>query len=97
MKLSARAEEDLMEIWSYGARTWGLEQADRYQATIESSFLRLTEFPKIGERVSERRPEYRRWKAGSHRIIYRIMENDLLVLRVIHGRTDLNAALPGVG
>ena len=87
LRPAARAE--LVGIWSYTAERWGTEQADRYIGEITRRIEFLTEFPGMGGQALGLSAEYRKIGAGSHRVIYRYSESELIVVRIIHEREDV--------
>jgi len=44
-QLTQIADSDLLEIWSYTAKKWGIKQANQYLKELESYFINLTEHP----------------------------------------------------
>lgn len=87
LRPTARAE--LAGIWSYTAQRWGVVQADGYIDEIVRRIEFATEFPGIGSEATGLPPQYRKLNAGSHRVIYRCIEDELIVVRVIHEREDV--------
>lgn len=83
------ARRDLASIWSYTATTWGVEQADFYAEQIAAQMEKLLAFPAIGASIEGIPAEYRKVRTGSHRIIYRITDRQLIVVRVVHEREDV--------
>jgi toxin ParE1/3/4 len=90
-RLSALAERDLEEIWSYVAEDASPETADRLIDAIVERFELLSEQPRMG-RV---RPEFgagvRSFTVENHVIYYR-HEGLILIARVLNGRRDQAAA-----
>jgi len=88
-KLSRAAEEDLIEIWLYGAKHHGPAQADRYQDSLEGTFALLAQFPELARERSELVPPLRVHPFGSHLILYLVRANgSIFVVRVRHERED---------
>ena len=44
--------------------------------------------PRRGEACDDIRPGYRRYLAGSHLIFFRVVSDDIEVVRVLHQRMD---------
>jgi toxin ParE1/3/4 len=90
-RLSALAERDLEEIWSYVAEDASPATADRLVDAIIERFELLAEQPLM----SRLRPEFgagvRSFTVENHIIYYRHDEG-LLIARVLHGRRDQIAA-----
>jgi len=92
-RVAAAAERDLDEIWYYVASENGsIEIANRLIDSITDRFLLLANFPYIG-RSREQDFGYpcRSSVVGEYVILYCIAGEDVLILRVAHGRRDLDA------
>ena len=90
-RLSALAEKDLENIWSYVAEDASLETADRLLDAIFDRFELLVEQPRMGRNRPEFGEGVRSIVVESHVIYYR-HEQDVLIARVLHGRRDQAAA-----
>lgn len=92
MKLSLRvtpqAESDLIETWLYTSETWGVEQADKYLDQLEAGMGHLTVHPSLGVDYSHILPGYRKIRIEHHDVFYRILESEILVVRVLHEDMD---------
>jgi toxin ParE1/3/4 len=85
---TARAEEDLIEIWSYIARDDPMA-ADRVLDRIDGVCLRLAENPYLGPARPDLARELRYFVTGSYLVLYRNIGNGVEIVRVIHGARDL--------
>jgi toxin ParE1/3/4 len=92
-RLSEDAEADLDEIWLHIVEEGGAPTiAQRLVGSITVRFDTLSDHPRVGRRRDELRPGTRSHIAGDYLIFYRIVEDDdVLVLRVLHGRRDIEA------
>jgi toxin ParE1/3/4 len=92
-RVAARAEADLDEIWLYVAKESGsIEIANRLIDTLTDRFFVLSGFPYIGRsRDEDFGPGYRTLVVGEYVIVYCVEKEDALILRVVHGRRDLDA------
>ena len=90
-RLSALAERDLEEIWSYFAEDASPTTADRLIDAIIDRFELLAEQPGMGRLRPEFGEGVRSFTVENHVIYYR-HEDDVLVARVLHGRRDQTAA-----
>jgi toxin ParE1/3/4 len=90
-RLSALAEKDLEDIWSYVAEDASIGTADRLIDAIFDRFELLVEQPRMGRNRPEFGEGVRSIVVGSHVIYYR-HEQDVLIARVLHGRRDQAAA-----
>lgn len=90
-----RAEDDLLDIWLYGARRWGEEQADQYVDLIGVAAARLSDDQKLGSDYGHVRIGYRRISVGRHRIFHVLDEDRVMIVRILHERMDVEAQLRG--
>lgn len=69
-----------------------IEIADRVVDSITDRFFLLATYPHIGRpRDEDLRPGLRSFPVGEYVIIYRVEENDVLILHVIRGSRDIEA------
>lgn len=94
-RLAPRAAADLDDIWYYVATESGsLETADRLIDTITGRFLALARFPYLGRsREGDFGPGYRSLAVGEYVIVYCVENDGVQILRVVHGRRDLEKLL----
>jgi toxin ParE1/3/4 len=81
---TARAEEDLIEIWRYIARD-NPQAADRVLDAIETASVRLARNPRLGPARPDLAPALRYFPVGSYLILYRELTDGIEVVRVVHG------------
>lgn len=86
-RLRGEAVEDLRGIWSYSEAQWGPAQAEYYLRTVERQLDWIAENPTSGKLVPGI-PGYRQRAAGSHMIIYRLDDQGVIVIRVLHQKMD---------
>lgn len=94
-RVAPEAEVELDNIWYYVAKASGsIEAADRVIDTITERFYLLACYPHIGRhREEDLRPGLRSFPVGEYVIVYRIEEQDVLILHVFRGSRDLEALL----
>lgn len=88
-KLSNVAKEDLIRIYHYGVKKFGMTQADNYFDSFFECFDMIAERPFSFESVDFIKMGYRRCVCGSDSIYYKV-NNDLVEVMTIIGRQDLN-------
>ena len=95
MKLvvSPRAQADIDDIWEYTVRRWGERQAETYIGLIKEGVDVIAENPAVGRPCDDVRPGYRRYPVGSHVLFYRVREEDVVVVRILHQRMDVERHL----
>lgn len=76
LSITPKAESDLVGIWVYTCGEWGIEQADEYLDKLEQGMKQLIHHPSMGARVEH------------HAVFYRVLEREILVVRVLHEDMD---------
>jgi toxin ParE1/3/4 len=92
-RLTPAARHDLEDIWLYTAQTWSMAQADRYTDIIEDTFDRLLFMPEMARERLEFDPPVRIHPSAEHLIIYRVEQDQLIILRVLGAGQDWQAIL----
>ena len=73
-------------------KSGSIEIADRLIDSITDRFLLLARHPSIGRaRDEDLRPGLRSFPVGEYLIIYRIQDEDVLILRVLRGSQNITA------
>jgi toxin ParE1/3/4 len=86
--LTARAEEDLIEIWTYIAAD-NPAAADRVIDRIEDMFGRVATNPQLGQARTDLAEGLRYSVSGSYLVLYRQVGADVEIVRVVHGARDV--------
>ena len=89
--LSPQCDSDLDSIWHYVASESGsIEIADRLIDSIAERFVLLASYPHIGRRRDDDlRPGLRSFPVGEYLVIYRLRDEDVLILRVLRGSRNM--------
>jgi toxin ParE1/3/4 len=90
--LSEKAKADLREIWNYTEDRWGEQQADTYYRDIIKTFELLATGERQG-RKSDVRDGYLKYPVGQHFVYFTKGESKIIVIRVLHGRMDVDRHL----
>jgi len=92
-RIAPYAEAELDGIWNYIAIESGsFEIADRVVDSITERFFLLARYPHVGRRRDEDlRPGLRTFVAKEYVIIYRVEDEDVLILHVIRASRDIEA------
>jgi toxin ParE1/3/4 len=93
LKVSQAAADDLQNVWSYTVEHWSVEQADRYLNLILDAFDNVAHDPTTGKDFGHVREGYRGLKVGSHILFYQVDHEVIEIIRVLHGRMDLENQL----
>jgi toxin ParE1/3/4 len=90
---SALADSDLEEIWYYvAAQSGSMNIAVRLVGSITNRFLLLASRPNLGRaRDADLRPGLRTFPVGEYVILYRIENEDVVILRVLRGSRNIPA------
>ena len=86
-RLSALAEQDLEEVWSYAAEDASVTMADRLLDAVFERFELLAEQPRVGRLRPEFGEGVRSFTVENY-VIYSRHDEVVLIARVLHGRRD---------
>ena len=88
-KLSPAARADLEHIWHYTEKHWSKAQAERYARGIQAACIALSNDTKSGQLADNVRPGYRKAAVGSHVMFFRMREDTVEIIRILHQRMDI--------
>jgi toxin ParE1/3/4 len=90
-RVAEEAEADLDDIWLYVASESGsMEVASRLIESITDRFLLLSTFPYAGRaRDDDFGAGSRSIATGEYFVVYCVEDQDVLILRVVHGKRYL--------
>lgn len=84
LRRTARAEQDLIDIWSYIGRQ-NPEAADRILDLLETKSLALARNPYLGTARNDIAEGVRHFPVGNYLILYRALGHGVEVVRYVHG------------
>ncbi len=87
-RLTAEADEDLVAVFIQGCDLFGTRQADRYLDELNAVFSRLATTPEMARLRLEFDPPLRAFSFKAHVIIYDVIEDGVMIIRVRHGHED---------
>lgn len=93
------ADRDLDDQAAYLASQASLESALRFYDAASSTFARLAGMPGLGERWPSTNPRLAGLRIGriegfqNHLVFYRLVDDGIDIVRVIHAARDLDAVL----
>jgi toxin ParE1/3/4 len=92
-RVASRAVDDLDDIWFYVAKESGSSAvANRLVDSITDRFFLLSSHPYLGRaRNDDFGAGFRSLPVGEYIIVYCVENGDVLILRVAHGRRDIEA------
>jgi len=85
---SRRARQDLIDIWNHVAAD-NPDAADALLDRIDEGCRGLAQHPRLGPARDDIRPGLRYLIIGEYVALYRIVGEDVEIVRVVHGRRDL--------
>ena len=88
-RLSRAAQEDLWQIKQYSLTAWGKLQTQKYLDDIEAILETLTISPEMGKKRDDLIIGLRSFTIQQHVIFYRLSQEELEVVRILHGRMDI--------
>ena len=87
IEIAESAEEDLENIWSYIGQS-DIKAAQTFVQSLEKQILTLEKFPYRCPEIPENDilgTQYRHLLHGFYRIIFKIRDMRVIILRIIHG------------
>jgi toxin ParE1/3/4 len=91
--ITKKAVSDLEDIWLYTVEKWSVEQADRYYNLIFDEINYICKNSTAGKSMEHVRKGYRTSKVKSHLIFYRVINDTIEVIRILHERMDIENRL----
>jgi toxin ParE1/3/4 len=88
--VSDKAKIDLLRIYSYLAER-NSTAAEAVLLRIDEKFRQLADLPFIGRERSSLGSGIRSVVVGNHLVFYTVGEDAVMIVRVIHGRMDIDA------
>jgi len=93
LELSKEADADLADILYYGLLAFGADTAEAYLKSFEEAFDLIRRHPMIGAEIDIVRPPIRSLSHRSHRILYDVFTEQVVVQRVLHAAMDVETSL----
>ena len=91
--ISKNAITDLEEIWLYTVNKWSAAQANRYYNLIFDEINYICSNINTGKSMEHVRKGYRASKVKSHLIFYRVINDTVEIIRILHERMDIENRL----
>ncbi|MGB4847908.1 MAG: type II toxin-antitoxin system RelE/ParE family toxin [Saprospiraceae bacterium] len=92
-EVSKLALSDLDVIWEYTADQWSKQQANKYYKQIFEVINDICSSPEIGKIINDVKEGHKMKNVKSHLIVYKIVNNRILIDRILHQRMDIVAQL----
>ena len=95
VQLSERAQKDFKAIQRYTLKQYGEQQVLKYSTMMKSGIEHIAGNPaRHGHSCPDIPERYRSHQVGEHSIIYRVDENNIFIVAILHGRMDFRNQLP---
>lgn len=88
-ELSEKADQDIDDIFVFTENKFGTDQAVTYVSEFDDVFKLLSTHPNSGKMRNEIKTGLRSFPHSSHMIFYRIFEDKIRIVRILHGSRDL--------
>jgi toxin ParE1/3/4 len=88
-RLTRQARRNVLSIWAYIAED-NEGAADHFFDLLTQHFAMLGKNPYAGRAREELRPGYRSFPVGQYLILYRVLDEYVAIMHVLHGRRDLD-------
>ena len=88
-RLSNEAKEDLVRIYRYGFKKFGVVQADKYYNAFFDNFKRIANNPFQFPKANHVKEGYRYCVSGSDTIYFKLSENIVDIIAIIR-QQDFN-------
>ena len=86
---SRQARLDLFALWQYRAERRGADNADELLDTLETTFQTLADMPDIGSPRDYTPPGCLAFPKDGYMVFYRKEGEDIQIVRVFHGKQDI--------
>lgn len=93
-RLTNKAVEDLDSIWNYTCEEWSENQADKYYQDLIESIKSITILPMfLDKNHDDILLGLYSHRCGKHLIFYRLVDDCVEVIRILHERMDAKSKL----
>ncbi|MEM7667904.1 MAG: type II toxin-antitoxin system RelE/ParE family toxin [Pseudomonadota bacterium] len=95
LRYTPAAQADLDAIWTYTTERWGAAQAAVYVRALDAACREVAAGTRSATPIDDIRPGYQKARVRAH-VVYltRSAEGDTVVIRILHGRMDVDRHLP---
>ncbi|MEA5600647.1 type II toxin-antitoxin system RelE/ParE family toxin [Nostoc sp. UHCC 0252] len=87
-RISTQAAQDIENIWKYIAPN-NFKAANKLFDTLRESFPKLAKFPQMGRERSDLAPLLRTFPVKNYLIFYRLIDEGIEIVRILHGLQDI--------
>ena len=83
----------MADIWFYTEKNWSVDQADRYYNLILDEIDYICRNINTGKSIEHVRKGYRASKVKSHLIFFRVKNDTVEIIRILHEQMDIKNRL----
>ena len=94
IEFTPKARHDIEDIWDYSLERFGFDRAETYLREIQRAAETVAEDPRRGVVCDSIRSGYRKFSVGSHVLFYRVPDERIVIVRILHQRMDFERHLP---
>lgn len=94
--LSPKAQQDFIDILRYTNETWGEQQLQLYRDKIDDALKSIGSNPQLGHNRNDLPRANLAYLVAVHAIIYRICQNRVEIVRILHQRMSLGKHIKNV-
>ena len=87
-RVSKKAQSDIRSIAHYTQEQWGAAQRRKYLESLEGKFRQLADMPLMAAERKDLEPPVRIHRHERHLIVYMVIEDGILIIRVRHHSED---------
>lgn len=91
--ISQKAIRDIDQIWEYSQLSWSRAQADKYYKLLFNQIKNLALHPDLGKSYNSIGIPYRGLVVKSHIIFYRLENEQVIIIRILHKNMDVKLML----
>lgn len=89
VRLSRKARQDFIEILRFTGEQWGPKQLEVYRDKIDEALQAIGRSPELGHKRDDIPATHRAHLVGSHVVVYRIGDQGIGIVRILHQRMSL--------
>jgi toxin ParE1/3/4 len=93
--LAPEARQDFSDLLVFTEQQWGKSQRGVYRAVLDRAMRKLTRFPYLGRARVEVSADLRGFPVCEHVIYYRVSDQAVTVVRILHASMDAARQLGG--
>jgi toxin ParE1/3/4 len=95
LTLAPDARTDFSDILLYSAQQWGTRQRNTYRAELLRGFAAIRDHPQLGTTREDLGPGIRSRLVEHHLVYYRVLDDLIEVVRILHERMDASRHFSG--